>query len=169
MAVKVVEQIPDPDDDDAAPLAYDPNPASPLDELVADVQAEIAEPTRIRHPGKPDYVLTFRSHVEPNEAQSCMRRTKNAKDPVKTQNALFLAETNLGLEKNGVQVRNSDGLPVTFRDPELLTALGVKTAVGAVVKFIPNPGHIIALADLVMRKAGYGTEAEVVGDPTLSD
>jgi hypothetical protein len=154
-------------DADLEALAYDKPGLSGLEELAADVEQEVAEPTRLLHPSLPGYVLVFRSHVDSAEAQSIEKRTKNSKAAVRDRNALFLATVNTGIEKNGAVVENSKGKPITFRDPELLETLGVRTAAAAVVKFLKeNDGHIIALADKVATKAGYGAEVEEAPDPT---
>lgn len=167
MAVKAVDTSDLADE----PLAYDPEDdgKSDLDLLAADIEQKIAEPTRLVHPGREGYVLIFRSHIDSGEALSCQKRAKNAKDPVVLGNAMLLALASTGLEKNGQPVENSKGQPVTFRDPELLAALKVRTAADAVAKFIGNDGYLIALTDAVMTAAGYGAEVEVARDPTQSD
>lgn len=153
--------------DDLEALAYEKPGLSGLEELAADVEQDVAEPTRLVHPSMTGYVLVFRSHIDSQEAQSIEKRTKNSKAQVRDRNALFLATVNTGIEKDGQVVENSKGKPITFRDPELLQTLGVKTAAAAVVKFLRgNDGHIIAIADKVATKAGYGAEVEEAPDPT---
>jgi hypothetical protein len=155
--------------DDIEKLAYEKDDARPsgLSQLVTDVETRVAEPTRLRHPGMPEYTLSFRSHIESAEAMGIEKRTKNSKAQVRDRNALFLAVVNTGIERDGAPVENSKGEPVTFRDPEFLDALGAKTAAQGVVKFLQgNDGYLIAVADLVAKKAGYGTEVEEVADPT---
>lgn len=153
-----------------APLAYQPDEKPDgLAQIALDVQKRVAEPTRIRHPGLEQYVLVFRSNIETAEAQSVEKRTKNSKKPVRDRNALFLAVTNIGLERDGEPVENSDGKPVTFRDGEFLKALGAKTAADCVVKFLQdNDGYLISIAEKVATAAGFGTDVEVVQDPTWS-
>lgn len=158
------------EDWDTSGLAYDPDTAlSDLAAIAEDVREKVAEPTRLRHPGNPAYVLEFRSHVETSEAVSCEKRTKNHKAPVRDRNALLLAITNTGITKDGGYVENSKGNRVTFRDPEFQAAFKASTALDCAVQFLrANDGWIISMSDAVMTAAGYGTEVEVVGDPTDS-
>lgn len=160
-------------EDDRGDLAYavDDDQLSDLDQLAEDLRAEVAEPTRVRHPAPSmeRYVMIFRSNIESAEAQSCEKRTKNSKKPVRDRNALFLAITNTGIERDGKPVENSKGRLVTFRDPEFITKLGAKTAADCVVKFMrANDGHLISTADAVAIAAGFGAGVEVVEDPTES-
>jgi len=154
-------------DDPSEDLAYEVDAKSDLELLAEDVAEKVAAPTRVRHPGNPAYVLLFRSNIETAEAISIEKRTAKKAKPVRERNALFLAVTNVGLEKNGKPVENSKGHLVNFRDPELLQAFGVATASAAVVKFFGgNDGHLIGVADKVAEGAGFGADIEVVEDPT---
>lgn len=169
MSVAVEDYAEEPQGPGALAYEIDEGP-NPLAQIASDVAARVAEPTRIRHPGLPQYTLVFRSNIETAEASSVEKRTKNSKKPVRDRNALFLAVTNTGIERDGELVPNSDGKPVTFRDPEFLKALNAKTAAECAIKFLQdNDGWLISVADKVATSAGFGTEAEVVGqDPTWS-
>lgn len=153
-------------------LAYDPaalGGMSGLEQIAADVEKAVAEPTRIRHPspGMESYVLVFRSNVSSQEASGVEKRTKNSKQPVRDRNAMFLAITNTAIEKDGDVLVDDDGRAITFRSPALQQLMKAKTAAECVVNFLrKNDGHLIAVSDKVATMAGFGAEVEEVSDPT---
>lgn len=61
-----------------------------------------------------------------------------------------------------------DGEPVNFRDKRLQVALGVADARAAVSAVIGNDGAVVAMAQELLRRAGYTSEdgASLFEDPT---
>lgn len=159
---RTVDPMADPD---LAPVEE----LSDLDELRAELNAEVADTTVVDVPGRPGWQATFTTAITGEQLDTWRKRSKDRKradglDGVKFA-ALLLASTNVGILRKGKPVE-LDGEAATVRHPEFLELLAASGAVDGIRKLYGLDGHVDAAARAVMTAAGWGDELGEGTDPT---
>ena len=142
-----------------------------LEDLRAELLAEVAPSTTIAVPGRPAYAVRFRTDFTTRELDSLRKRARNKRfldgiDGAKFS-ALLLGLTCLDVLRNGEPLGPALGVDgaVTFTTRELQELYGTSSADETVRKFYGLEGHVDATARRLMAEAGWGDEADVA-DPT---
>ncbi len=149
--------------------------ASDLATLKTDLAKEVVkEPVFIDVQTRPGYIAVFDptfsgAQIEGWRKRSQDRTKVDGVDPVKLA-GLILANTSVGLYKDGRQLRDADGDPLTFRHIALLEATGAgRNAVAAVRTFYGDDAHLSAHSEQVLVASGWGepaTTTDAIVDPT---
>lgn len=156
----------DPDLDD-----LDNEASTDLDDLAAELNADVAPTTTIAVTGRPGYAVRFRTDFTGKDLDSLRKRAKNKRmsdgiDGIKFA-ALLLAFTCQGITRAGRELAedlDTKG-PVTFTTRELQELIGTADADSTVRKFYGLEGHVDAAARRLMVEAGWGDEVDAM-DPT---
>ncbi len=146
-------------------------PVSVYDMMQAEVEKAVTEPLTVTHPaaGMEAFTLTFnpdidyKTQYEPWSKWARQAGGKKEIDP-SLLNRRIIAETCIAISKDGEVLRGPSGEPVTFRDEDLIARYGAR-AIDAVKGFIVLDGGINAIADRIIRAAGYGAEVEEGATP----
>lgn len=145
--------------------------SSDLDMLKNDLARQVVkEPLHLEVETRPGYVAVFDPTISGAQIESWRARSKDARkvdgvDQVKLA-CLLLANTTVGLRKDGKPLVDGDGDPVTLVHEAILTATGAgRNAAEAVRKFYGDDAHMAAHSDAVMKASGWGEDAQTV-DPT---
>lgn len=144
---------------------------SDLDDLRAELNAEVAPSTVLKVEGRPGYAVRCRINFTGKDIDGLRRQAKDKRfadgvDGVKFA-ALLLAVTCQGITRNGKPLEDSLGVdgPITFTSRELQELLGTPDANSTVRKLYGLEGHVDAAARRLMAEAGWGDEADLA-DPT---
>lgn len=154
-------------EDDGATVRKLPGaqPLSVYDQMEQEVGAIVTPPLVIRHPlqGMEAWTLTFMPVIEQADFTAWTRWATSRDGKKVVDNSLLnrrvIAETCTAISRDDEVLRNEDGTPVTFRDPELIKRYGGR-AVDAVKGFIKIDGGVNALSERIVTAAGYGTAVE---------
>jgi hypothetical protein len=143
-------------------------PATPLDELVAELTVDIgAELTRLDVEGRPGWVAVYRRDITGREVERYRKAAtkRGATDVVKFA-GLVIDRLLSHIERNGTTVEDPDlGGPLTFRSPFMQQSYGAPSAIEAARKFFGTDGYLNAQANAALEAAGWGEDA-VEADPT---
>lgn len=144
---------------------------SDLDDLRAELNADVAPTTTIPVTGRPGYAVRFRTDFTGKELDKLRKLAKDKRmvdgiDGVRFA-SLLLAATCQGITRNGRELAEDLELakPVTFTSPELRELLGTVNADETVRKLYGLEGHVDAAARRLMVEAGWGDEVDAL-DPT---
>lgn len=145
--------------------------SSDLDDLRAELLADVAPTTLIPVTGRAGYAVRFRTDFTGQDLDSLRKRAKNKRmsdgiDGIKFA-ALLLAFTCQGITRNGRELSEDLDLdrPVTFTSREFQELIGTSSADESVRKFYGLEGHVDASARRLMAEAGWGDEVDAL-DPT---
>ncbi|WP_053207950.1 hypothetical protein [Jiangella muralis] len=147
--------------------ALDDDGPSDLEMIATDVKQKLGEPVPIKVKGRPGYTAWCRTNVESGEISKWRKiaRVKREQiDDVKFA-GLILAYTCVAIHKNGKRLLGEDEEPLTFRHPDLLDVLKVRSAADAAKAFFGRDGDLDSAAKTVLAESGWGDDADVV-DPT---
>lgn len=157
-------------DPDLAGLG-DEEVSSDLDDLRAELNADVSPTTSIPVLGRPGYAVRFRTDFTGRDLDLLRKRAKDRKmsdgiDGVKFA-SLLLAFTAQGITRAGAELSEQLGTtaPVTFTTREFQELMGTTTADTTVRKFYGLEGHVDAAARRLMTEAGWGDEVDAM-DPT---
>ena len=149
--------------------------ASDLATLKDDLAKEVVkEPVFIDVQTRAGYVAQFDPTFSGAQIEGWRKRSQDRSkvdgvDSVKLA-GLVLANTSTGLFKDGRQLRDADGDPLTFRHVALLEATGAgRNAVAAVRAFYGDDAHMSAHSEQVLVASGWGeaaTTTDAIVDPT---
>lgn len=135
-----------------------------LEGLLADLQAVTDDEDVITYtvPSRPGFEVRYSTVFEYETVQA---RTMAAKDPAMPTgiNSLTLACATLAgqclaILKDGEDVVDGDGRPVTFQTEAFRRMLGALDAAHAVRLFYKKDGHALRASDELHRDGGYGPE-----------
>lgn len=146
-----------------------PEATSDLDDIAAELTAEVAPTTTIVVEGRPDYAVRYRTNITAQDLDSLRKRAKNKRfsdgiDTVKFS-SLLLAFTAQAIIRKGTDLELDGVTPVTFTTRELQAVYGTGDADTTVRKFFGLEGHVDAAARKLLTEAGWGDEADTA-DPT---
>lgn len=158
-----------PDVTEAELEADDVAEASPLDDLEAELTANIAaQPTRLEVTGREGYTVAYRRDFTGKDVEKWRRRAKRGKevDPIHFA-GLVCSFTVVAIEKDGKPLDDPDapGAVLTFGSRYLQRLYGVTSAVDAARKFFGTDGYLQSQASGVLDGAGWAEEA-LEADPT---
>lgn len=161
----------DPIDPDLGRLGLD-EAGSDLDELRAELNADVSPTVTLKVEGRPGWAVIYRIDFTGKDVDGVRRQAKDKRfadgvDGVKFA-AILLALTCQGITRNGVPLEETIGedKPVTFTSRSLQELLGTHDANSTVRKVYGLEGHVDAAARRLMAEAGWGDEADLA-DPTL--
>lgn len=174
-------QVPiDVDDPDAgAPASRE---VTPLDVIRGELAEEVDLGTvTLEVPGRPRYMVRYRCDVAyeelldwrdrasiTNRAQRRQKAPASAVAAAGRLNELKMAEFVLvykadAILRDGDEVPDDDGGPLTFTSPLLLDMVGAHSATEAVRRFYGVDGHVTAAAQRVLVESGW-TDAVLAGE-----
>src|SRR5262245_15713838 len=112
-------RLADPDLD-----GVDVEPASDLDLIRAELTADVAAPPVLLDvPGRPGYQVRYSTEIDAERVAGWEKRAKDKTWSSGTNGlrvtCILLASNCLAILRQGVEVRDGDGEPLTFRSPEL--------------------------------------------------
>lgn len=142
---------------------------SQLDDVRAELTAQVAEPTVIPVPSRAGYAVEFRTDftqldLEGLRKQAKSRRFAGGIDATKF-NALLLAFACRRILRHGHPLDLGDG-PVTFTSRAFQELYRADRAITTVLAFYGLEGHIDSTANRLIAEAGWGENIEAVtGDP----
>lgn len=151
-----------PDDDLVAPV----RPANGLDALRAELAAEVTpEELVLDVPTRDGYAVRFRCDVT-NDELTAWRKRATIRAAKADKPALFdeakVAAIILANKVDAIiahaQELTDAGEPMTFASPAFLDLVGKTSAVEAVRHFYGLDGHVIAAANMVLDRSGFGGE-----------
>lgn len=160
----------DPDLDN---LHLDQPEPSDLDDLRAELTAQVAPSTVIKVLGRPRYAVRFRTDFTGKDLDNLRKRAKDKRykdgvDGIRFA-SLLLALTCEAILRDGKPLDLDGTSPVTFTSRELQDLLGTagnpNPADATVRALYGLEGHVNAAAEKLMTEAGWGDEADVA-DPT---
>lgn len=139
-------------------------PQSDLDLLRADLPELKVQDTRLPVPGREKYEVAFRTNIDEPELEGWRKRCKSKQhtdgiDGIKL-GKLLLANTCVGIYRDGKQLLDSEGDPLKFAHQEFLSLLGTPSAAEAVKGFYQLDSSISSVSQAVMRAAGWGDELD---------
>jgi hypothetical protein len=155
--------------DDIAPAKAVKNTL--LAELEAEAQRDIEQFVIFEVPLRPGWALKFSTLLEIEDVKRYQRAAQGKKkriedsDPI-IQNGMPLVERNVAILKDGVEVEDNDGDPLTLGSHEFLAMMHETRAVQALLKFVGD-GALLSMGGSFFRAAGYGEDLEPL-DPTGS-
>lgn len=155
-------------DPDLAGLGDDVSGDTDLDQLRAELKAEVADTTVLNVDGRPGWSVRYRTDFTGKDLDLLRKRAKDRKfadgiDGVKF-GALLLAITCEAIRRRGEDVE-LEGKVATFQSRAFMAELGTATAVETVRRFYGLDGHVDAAARKLMAEAGWGDDA-TEADPT---
>lgn len=155
---------PDPDGNNAPEHAGDPEKlATPLDDLRAELTAELARYETFDVDGRPGYAVRYDVDIEHPKLGLWRKRAKDTTQPDGLDElkwaATILAAQAVAVVRHGVDVFVAGDHGVAFNDPELRSILDVGRAIDAVRKFYGRDAAVVTTAYAVLNAAGYGKEA----------
>lgn len=151
-----------PDDDALAPV----RPATSLDALRAELAAEVTPDELVLDvPTRDGYAVRFRCDVSNDELTAWRKRAtiRAAKadkpaiyDEAKVA-AIIVANQVDAIIAHGEELTDG-GEPMTFASAAFLDLVGKSSATEAVRHFYGLDGHVIAAANMVLDRSGFGNE-----------
>ena len=167
----MADELYTPDEPDKAVLKKAAKSSeTPLDKLKATIAEEVERPVVLLEVPARDGVHL---RISPNITQSQMRHwrkqagedSKDGLDPTKFA-CFVVGHTTVGVEINGEEVFDEDGVFLNFAHADILKMTGESRPVpDAVRSFFGTDPHIEAGALAVLEAAGYSDTVETV-DPT---
>lgn len=157
-------------DPDLDALGDDVEDTSDLDDLRAELTAQVAATVTLAVDGRPGYAVTYRTDFTARDVDSIRKRSKDRKftdgvDGIKFA-ALLLAFACQGVHRGKGDLAAALGVDrVTFTTRELQDLMGTADANSTVRRFYGLEGHVEAAARRLMVEAGWGDEADLA-DPT---
>lgn len=142
-----------------------------LAELEAEAQRDIEQFVTYEVSRRPGWSLKFSTLLEIDDVKRYQRNALGKKkrpedaDPI-IQNGMPLVERNVAILKDGVEVQDGDGDPLTLGSQEFLSMMGEPVAAQALLKFVGD-GALLSMGNSLFREAGYGEDLEPL-DPTGS-
>lgn len=141
-----------------------PGATTVLDGLRADFAVAQAgeDVCHLTVPKRDGYEVRFRTDLEYTEMIGWQKAATDPMMPLGV-NALLLAQLALSqcclaILKDGEEIVDREGKPVTFASPELHTLLGVPDTLEAVRVFYKKDGYVTGVKDKLFAESGYGPE-----------
>lgn len=158
-------------DPSAPPAAGELN--SPLDDLRAELAAELEHFETFEVSTRPGYAVRFDVDIEHEKLGLWRKRAKDKSQPDGLDELLWasiiVASQAVAILRNGVPVFEADAGVSPFAGAELLGIYGVGRPVDAVQRFYGRDSQVINTCWAVLSAAGYGEEAKKADDDDAAD
>lgn len=140
-----------------------------LDQFKADMAADAPDvDVLVPHKYRKGYAMRFHTDLPTRQLtrfqkQCVTDRRKGELDQIKLS-AIILGNLCTAIVKDGEELLDPAGNPVTFGSRFFLDAMGHDEAVDAIQTFMVRDGFLLAVAEEMLKQCGY--DDEVVPDPT---
>jgi len=144
-------------------------PMNLFEELKSELSKQVnVEPYALTVPNRPDMALVFMPDFEfplfQSWSKKCEDRKTKETDFFKLA-VIVMSNTNKGIRLRGEDV-DHDGEPMTILTPEVAKWVGapIGSTTATIRKIYGSDGHVIQAARMIIEKAGYTMEGDVLED-----